>query len=112
MIPQVDLFSFIFWKKLKTPKRHFEIIWLLWHMKFGPAQNVLAPVKGQGNEHKTWIREEIQIKFHEFFDSIVSDKHFRTFQATQLDNLNKHVDFRTDLMSLQVIACIRPKSLN
>ena len=23
--PQVDLFSFIFWKKLKTPKIHFEI---------------------------------------------------------------------------------------
>ena len=23
MIPQVDLFSFVFWKKLKTPKRHF-----------------------------------------------------------------------------------------
>ena len=25
MIPQVDLFSFVFWKNLKTPKRHFEI---------------------------------------------------------------------------------------
>ena len=24
-----DVFSFIFWKKLKTPKRHFEIIWPL-----------------------------------------------------------------------------------
>ena len=22
---QVDLFLFVFWKKLKTPKRHFEI---------------------------------------------------------------------------------------
>ena len=29
MIPQVDLFSFIFWRKLKTPKRHFEINWPL-----------------------------------------------------------------------------------
>jgi hypothetical protein len=29
MIPQVDLFSFVFWKKLKTPKRHFEIDWPL-----------------------------------------------------------------------------------
>ena len=29
MIPQVDLFSFIFWKNLKTPKRHFEINWPL-----------------------------------------------------------------------------------
>ena len=25
MIPQVDLFSFVFWEKLKTPKRHLEI---------------------------------------------------------------------------------------
>ena len=25
MIPQVDLFSLVFWRKLKTPKRHFEI---------------------------------------------------------------------------------------
>ena len=29
MIPQVDLFSFIFWEKLKTPKQHFEINWPL-----------------------------------------------------------------------------------
>ena len=27
--PQLDLFSFVFWRKLKTPKRHFEIIWPL-----------------------------------------------------------------------------------
>ena len=25
MKPQVDLFSFVFWRILKTPKRHFEI---------------------------------------------------------------------------------------
>ena len=25
MIPQGDLFSFVFWENLKTPKRHFEI---------------------------------------------------------------------------------------
>ena len=25
----VDLFSFVFWKKVKTPKRHFEINWHL-----------------------------------------------------------------------------------
>ena len=25
MIPQVDLFTFVFWRKLKTPKRHFEV---------------------------------------------------------------------------------------
>ena len=27
--PQVDLFSFIFWRKLKTLKRHFQINWPL-----------------------------------------------------------------------------------
>ena len=26
MIPQIDLFSFVFWRKSKTPKKHFEII--------------------------------------------------------------------------------------
>ena len=26
MIPQIDLFSFVFWTKSKTPKNHFEII--------------------------------------------------------------------------------------
>ena len=25
MIPQIDVFLFVFWKNLKTPKRHFEI---------------------------------------------------------------------------------------
>ena len=29
MTPQIDLFLFVFWKKLKTPKRLFEIIWPL-----------------------------------------------------------------------------------
>ena len=41
MIHQVDLFSFVFWKNLKSPKRHFEINWpLRWDGKFllGPLQ--------------------------------------------------------------------------
>ena len=29
MKPLVDLFLFVFWKKLKTPKRHFEFNWPL-----------------------------------------------------------------------------------
>ena len=34
MIHQVDLFSFVFWKNLKTPIRYFEIKWpLLGHKK-------------------------------------------------------------------------------
>ena len=31
MKPQVDLFSFVFWRKLKTPKNHFKIIGPLEH---------------------------------------------------------------------------------
>jgi hypothetical protein len=35
MIPQVDLFSFVFWKKLKTQKtKHFEINWPLVDTKY------------------------------------------------------------------------------
>ena len=33
MKPQVDLFSFVFWRILKTPKRHFEINWPLVDLK-------------------------------------------------------------------------------
>ena len=33
MKPQVDLFSLVFWRKLKTPKRHFEINWPLGQKK-------------------------------------------------------------------------------
>ena len=29
MIPQVNLFSFVFWKKAKTPKKPFGIYWTL-----------------------------------------------------------------------------------
>ena len=28
-LPLCDVFLFIFWKKVKSPKRHFEIIWTL-----------------------------------------------------------------------------------
>ena len=34
MIPQVDFFSLVFWEKLKTPKRHFEIKWPLFNLNF------------------------------------------------------------------------------
>ena len=34
MKPQVDLFLFVFWKKLKTPKIHFEINWPLEYLCF------------------------------------------------------------------------------
>jgi hypothetical protein len=36
MIPQVELYSFVFWKILKTPKRQFEINWPLSARIIGP----------------------------------------------------------------------------
>ena len=46
-LPLVDLFSFVFWRTLKTPKRHFEINWPLavwknpWHLKIY-AMNIIS----------------------------------------------------------------------
>ena len=34
----VNLFSFVVWKKVKTPKRHFEIIWPLRNFSFNIKQ--------------------------------------------------------------------------
>ena len=41
MKPQVDLFLFVFWKKLKTPKRHCEINWplLFYILSWGPKKD-------------------------------------------------------------------------
>ena len=36
-------FTFV-WHKIFV----IAIIWKVWHKKFGPAQNILGPVKGQG----------------------------------------------------------------
>ena len=42
----LDLFSFVFWKKVKTPKRHFEINWPLGCISnpsfFSPSYSVLS----------------------------------------------------------------------
>ena len=50
MKPQVDLFILIFWRKLKTQKRHFEIIWPLerldyWDISPIHTQNVLGIIQ-------------------------------------------------------------------
>ena len=39
MIPQDDLFSFVFWRKLKTPKRLFEINWPLVNNQLNSSSN-------------------------------------------------------------------------
>ena len=45
MKPQVDLFSFVFWRKLKTAKRHFEIIWPLTSSGRKSCKNGMAMVE-------------------------------------------------------------------
>ena len=40
---QFDLFSFILWKKLKTPKRHFEINWPLGGVKMASKRTPAKP---------------------------------------------------------------------
>ena len=49
MIPQVDLFSFVFWKNLKSPKRHFEIMYE--NVLFERKQS-FDPLKS--NNHNFW----------------------------------------------------------
>ena len=43
---QVDLFSFVFWKNLKTPKRHFEINWPLKQTHF--IENIVFKMNFSG----------------------------------------------------------------
>ena len=41
MIPQVDLFSYVFWRKSTTPKNHFKIKWPLpWLSIFNPTKDL------------------------------------------------------------------------
>ena len=47
MIPQVDLFLFIFWRKLMKPKRHFKINWPL------ALQTYFCDVKGHSSSRKS-----------------------------------------------------------
>ena len=42
IIPHVNLFSFVFWKKLKTPKRHFKTNWPLIEFRFAYKHGVLV----------------------------------------------------------------------
>ena len=58
MISQFDLFSFVFWKKLKTPKRHFEIIWPLATMYF---EKTLGTYKGlEKRNFRSWQDSNLQ----------------------------------------------------
>ena len=77
MIPQVNLFSFVFWKKSKTPKRQFENNWPLMTL-----QKLFQPIvicARRRLEAKSW-REEIPVEW------IVSIKglRFRSFPGRVL----------------------------
>ena len=50
IIAQVNLFSFEFWEKLKTPKRHFEVNWPLSGTRKGEKNQVLFMVERRRGE--------------------------------------------------------------
>ena len=59
VIPQVDLFSFVFWRKAKTPKNHFEIIWPSVREQTPVSWlQVVFPGVQQGAQLKAWLRPQ------------------------------------------------------
>ena len=70
MIPQVDLFSFVFWRKSKTLKNHFEIIWhspieaVVWYLFFWEIEKLYKSLRFE------WLRDFDD----ESYDSISIDR--------------------------------------
>ena len=63
MIHHVDLFSFVLWKKLKTPKKPFEINW---------PSVILGNCETHGLWGNLWSKYELQVtlvKVHIFWES-------------------------------------------
>ena len=60
IIPQVDLFSFVSWEKLKTPKRHFEINWPL-------ASFFFHDKKLDVGSMKFWLHCALRLRQRHFF---------------------------------------------
>ena len=50
-----DVFSCFFWKKLKTPKRHFEIIWPLTSTISGGKIDIIGEKTGGKQETETFV---------------------------------------------------------
>ena len=67
MIPQVDLFSFAFWRKSKTPINHFEIIW---------------PLGGAKDEHFSCFHRSCQLGEVVRSNTVYISLHFKIFSAT------------------------------
>ena len=70
--PQVDLFLFVFWSKLKTPKRQFEIIFQWWK-EYGSNRTVCIRSyftiivlfqRSAGHHRIVWDSEKSNWAFH------------------------------------------------
>ena len=83
-----DLFSFVFWRKLKTPKRHFEIIWplsililkTLTFLEFFPL-----------NDSKNWIGifgkwDEWPVPVMEFTSALGQFMYFEIFSFSMINH--------------------------
>ena len=85
---QVDLFSFVFWRKLKTAKRHFEINWPLSSLKYpfcpkypfsgGLFSNDIMVLVGSPN-----ILNEIKIKIFPIYWVLKVRRQFSSLEIRQ-----------------------------
>ena len=93
MKPQVNLFLFVFWRKLKTPKRHFEINWPL--KELGLQQNISAKLdKKSVTSHHCVTRKAATVvsSFVVLFSSIsCQDSSVRYLFAKQHSVVELHV---------------------
>ena len=75
-----DVFSFVFWKKLKTPKRHFEIIWPLesfisleyhWHKIscIGTLGKIFGSIENKNNDLPYFFINQRKIENYEYIHS-------------------------------------------
>ena len=83
VVPQVELFSFVFWKNLKTIKRDFEINWPLvlrivshlWNWFFGMFQKTgflnkrdkCSTIPSRGHSMNMWAKTYLRVDNHRYF---------------------------------------------
>ena len=93
MKPQVDLFSFVFWRKLKTPKRHFKIIWPL---------EIDAMIKRVSNE-KYWVYFLALMIFFSTFTSLS----FMYYKKESLSAILRRKHFRMVITKIDLCAMLK-----
>ena len=87
---------------------------MVWHKKFGPAQNILGPVKGQGisSYALSFYRSQNVLRWSKFF--VLEQKFIyilcqsQTFCARQKDDLHSvKLVFEEALNALKFLGCLK-----